>query len=68
MADNLNGYFVEKIVKTKRQLGPPTQDPLLKVKSAMGRWQGCGSIKSFDFKPIDVKVVKNNEEAQKEQC
>ena len=44
MATRLNNYFIEKIVTIKRQLGPPVQDPLLTLKAAMGRWQGCGRI------------------------
>ena len=44
-------------IKIKRQLGPPIQDSLLMLKVSMGRWQGCGTVKNFDFKPIDVNVV-----------
>ena len=57
LANHLNDYFVQKIEKIKQNLGAPTQDPLLTLKAAMGKWQKCGTISSFDFKPIDVKVV-----------
>ena len=58
LATKLSGFFVNKIVRIKQNLGPPTQDPLLTLKAVMGKWVSCGQIRSFSFQPISVKVVK----------
>lgn len=50
-------FFVNKIERIKENLDAQTQDPLLKLRAVIGKWQKCGQIKSFSFRPIDMNVV-----------